>query len=467
MTLLAAVFLTTAELDDGDLVATTVCFHGGDNFAALDDRRADLRVSAFTHHQHAIDGDRITFGNSQFLNANHVVLGDTVLLATRFNHSVHGMLTQISAQRSGNIALFRAGVNADFTAQFCKNAQPVHDTAARLSAAPDSPAAKHQIMTPERILSPIHADMQAVDSLIRDRLSSDVVLINQLGEHIIASGGKRLRPALALLAARALNNRSAEAHLLAAVIEFIHTATLLHDDVVDHSDLRRGNPTANALWGNEASVLTGDFLYSRAFQMMIELRDMRVLNVLADTTNRIAEGEVLQLMNCHNPDITEAVYNDVIERKTAVLFEASGRCAAMISGASDTVIEALAAYGRHLGIAFQLVDDCLDYQADAATTGKNIGDDLAEGKTTLPVIIAMQRAEPGVREQLRQAIISGGHEHLDIVMKSIEASDAITYTARRAEASAQSAIDALEPLDASPFKDAMQNLATFSAKRAY
>ncbi len=322
-------------------------------------------------------------------------------------------------------------------------------------------------MTPERILSPVQPDMLAVDTLIRNRLSSDVVLINQLGEHIIASGGKRLRPALALLSARALHNTSPDAHLLAAVIEFIHTATLLHDDVVDHSDLRRGTPTANALWGNEASVLTGDFLYSRAFQMMIELGDMRILDVLADTTNRIAEGEVLQLMNCHNPDITESIYNDVIERKTAVLFEASGRCAGMISNAPDNISEALAAYGRHLGIAFQLIDDCLDYQADASTTGKNVGDDLAEGKTTLPVIVAMQRADPATREQLRSAIISGGREHLEVVMKSIEDSDAIAYTARRADASAQAAIDALAPLDASPFKEAMQNLAQFSAKRAY
>ncbi len=317
------------------------------------------------------------------------------------------------------------------------------------------------------ILSPIQADMAAVDRLIRDRLSSDVVLINQLGEHIVSSGGKRLRPALVLLAAKALGYQGEQHYQLAAVIEFIHTATLLHDDVVDHSELRRGTPTANALWGNEASVLTGDFLYSRAFQLMVELDSMAILEVLANTTNVIAEGEVLQLMNCHNPDITEAVYDAVIERKTAVLFGAAARCGGLISGASAEQTEALTQYGRHLGMAFQLIDDCLDYRADSLTTGKHLGDDLAEGKATLPVIIALQRADETQARMLRAAISSGGREHLDEVVAMIEASDAITYTARRAELAAAAAIESLADLDASPFKSAMLELAEFAADRAF
>ena len=322
-------------------------------------------------------------------------------------------------------------------------------------------------MTLPDILTPIQADMAAVDALIRRRLASDVVLINQLGEHIIASGGKRLRPALVLLAARALGFSGAQPVQLAAIIEFIHTATLLHDDVVDHSEQRRGNPTANALWGNEASVLTGDFLYSRAFQLMVELDSMPILGVLADTTNVIAEGEVLQLMNCHNPDITEAIYDQVIERKTAVLFAAAARCGALVAGAGDREVEALAEYGRQLGMAFQLIDDCLDYQADAGTTGKNLGDDLAEGKATLPVIIALQRADTAGRERLRKAISSGGREHLQDVIAMIEASDAITYTARRAAACADQARACIAHLADGPHKQAMLELALFAADRAY
>ncbi len=317
------------------------------------------------------------------------------------------------------------------------------------------------------ILAPIRADMEAVDQLIRQRLSSDIVLINQLGEHIVAAGGKRLRPAVTILAARSCGSNDGRHHLLAAVIEFIHTATLLHDDVVDHSDLRRGNPTANALWGNEASVLTGDFLYSRAFQLMVELDRMEILRVLADTTNVIAEGEVLQLMNCFNPDISEATYDEVIERKTAVLFEAATRCGALLAGRSADEVDALAAYGRHLGMAFQLIDDCLDYRADAATTGKQLGDDLAEGKTTLPIIVALQRASAADRDILRTAISQGERGQLDEVIRIIDASDAITYTARRAEASATAAIAALDALEPSPYKAAMAQLAQFSARRAY
>ena len=317
------------------------------------------------------------------------------------------------------------------------------------------------------ILAPVRDDLRAVDHLIRDRLNSDIVLIRQLGEHIIASGGKRLRPALVLLAARALGDADDRQVKLAAVIEFIHTATLLHDDVVDHSDLRRGNPTANALWGNEASVLTGDFLYSRAFQMMVELASLPVLNVLADTTNVIAEGEVLQLMNCQNPDITEAIYDEVIDRKTAILFDAAARTPGLLSGANTVVVEALAAYGRALGTAFQLIDDCLDYQSDSAQTGKQLGDDLAEGKLTLPLIIALHRADSAGQACIRAAITEGRREALDDILKVIEATNAITYTARRAADCAQTAKMALEPLAASPAKSALLQLADFSVSRVY
>ncbi len=317
------------------------------------------------------------------------------------------------------------------------------------------------------ILSPIESDMTAVDRLIRESLSSDVVLINQLGEHIVAGGGKRLRPALALLSARALGYHQEAHHTLATVIEFIHTATLLHDDVVDHSDLRRGNPTANALWGNEASVLTGDFLYSRAFQLMIGLNSLPILDALANATNLIAEGEVLQLMNCFNPDITEATYDQVIDRKTAVLFAAATRCGGLLAQGDDRQIDALSRFGQLLGMTFQLIDDCLDYRADSASTGKNLGDDLAEGKTTLPIIITLQRAAPADQARLREALSTGNRDELQWVISLIEASDAIAYTARRAAESAAAAIGALDVLPPSPYKSAMVQLAEFSAARAY
>ncbi|HQY54940.1 MAG TPA: polyprenyl synthetase family protein, partial [Dokdonella sp.] len=269
------------------------------------------------------------------------------------------------------------------------------------------------------------ADMEAVNTLIRQRLASNVVLINQISAHIIGSGGKRLRPMLHLLAARACAYRGNGHILLAALIEFIHTSTLLHDDVVDESDLRRGRKTANAVWGNAASVLVGDFLYSRSFQMMVELDDMRIMRILADTTNRIAEGEVLQLLNIGNADTTEQAYLDVIERKTAVLFSAATRLGAVLAGLPSEQEEALAQYGLHLGYAFQIADDVLDYVSDADTLGKNIGDDLAEGKPTLPVIHAIAHSPPGQAASLRRAIESGGLDSLDNIIAAIRDSGAI------------------------------------------
>jgi octaprenyl-diphosphate synthase len=309
------------------------------------------------------------------------------------------------------------------------------------------------------------ADMALVDALIRARLASDVVLINHIAEHIVGGGGKRLRPMLVLLAARAAGYAGKDHVLLAAVIEFIHTATLLLDDVVDESDLRRGRETANTLWGNAASVLVGDFLYSRAFQMMVEVDDMRVMRILADTTNRIAEGEVLQLLNIHNPDVDEAAYLRVIERKTAVLFAAATRLGGLIACVAPAQEEALARFGLNLGFAFQIADDVLDYVSDAGTLGKNIGDDLAEGKATLPLIYAIERAQPAQAASLRRAIQTGGLDSLDNIIAAIRDTGAIERTRRCADGYAAQAREALPALPPSDARDALQALADYAITR--
>jgi octaprenyl-diphosphate synthase len=310
-------------------------------------------------------------------------------------------------------------------------------------------------------------DLPRVDILIRDSLNSDVALINQLSQYIINSGGKRLRPMLVLLSANACQYQGDQHINLAAVIEFIHTATLLHDDVVDASQLRRGNLTANAMWGNEASVLVGDFLYSRAFEMMVNANDMRIMEIMSHTTNTIAEGEVLQLLNCRDANTTEARYLDVIRRKTARLFEAAAQIGAVLGKQPETVEKALANYGLHLGIAFQLIDDVLDYSASPEDTGKNVGDDLAEGKPTLPLIHAIHQGTPSQALLIRRAIENGGHDNMQSVCAIIESTGAIPYTARAAQREAELAIEALAPLPESPYKDALHNLAEFSVNRDY
>ena len=311
----------------------------------------------------------------------------------------------------------------------------------------------------------IERDMKLVDALIMRRLQSDVVLINQVGHYIVNSGGKRLRPIIVLLAARTLDYRG-EKHIdLAAIIEFIHTATLLHDDVVDGSDKRRNRDTANAVWGNATSVLVGDFLYSRSFEMMVDIDTMRVMEILSHATNRIAEGEVLQLLNCHDADIDEQKYFEVILRKTATLFEAGAQLGAVLCGASAERERALADYGRHLGIAFQIIDDALDYGASAEEIGKNIGDDLAEGKPTLPLLRAMQVGTDKQRQALRDAIEQGGREHIGVVMAAIESTDAIEYTSRLAKQEADKAKKALEELPASSYRDALAAVADFAIQR--
>ncbi len=311
------------------------------------------------------------------------------------------------------------------------------------------------------------ADRAATDRLIQQRLRSEVVLINQLGAYIINSGGKRLRPMLLLLSARAFGYQGPHHIQLAAVVEFIHTATLLHDDVVDASELRRGKETANAIWGNEASVLVGDFLYSRAFQMMVETGSMRVMEILAEATNVIAEGEVLQLMNCNDPDTSEASYLEVIRYKTAKLFEAAAELGAVLGGGSAGDCQAMARFGMHLGTAFQLIDDVLDYNASSDELGKNIGDDLAEGKPTLPLIHAMREGSPEQARLIRKAIQHGGREHIGAVIKAIEDTGAIAYTAATARQEAQEALNQLDILPDSPYKQALAALARFSVDRSY
>ncbi|WP_107851278.1 octaprenyl diphosphate synthase [Oceanimonas marisflavi] len=317
-----------------------------------------------------------------------------------------------------------------------------------------------------RIKQLTEQDMQAVNELIMTRLQSDVSLINQLGFYIVSAGGKRMRPMLTVLAARALGYEGEAHRKLAAIIEFIHTATLLHDDVVDESDLRRGRDTANALFGNAASVLVGDFLYTRAFQMMTELDNMRIMHILSDATNIIAEGEVLQLMNCNDPDTTEASYMQVIYCKTAKLFEAATRLAAVLTHQPEATEQAMLDYGKYLGTAFQLMDDVMDYSSDASDMGKNVGDDLAEGKPTLPLLRAMEKGTAEQRERIRDAIANRtGMDHLDEIMAILAETEALEYSRQRAREEAQKAIDALNVLPESDHKAALVDLAHMAVER--
>jgi octaprenyl-diphosphate synthase len=321
--------------------------------------------------------------------------------------------------------------------------------------------------TIDQIQAIVADEMAAVNELVRQRLSSEVVLINQISEHIIAAGGKRLRPVLAAVSARALGYQGQAQTKLAAIIEFIHTATLLHDDVVDESSLRRGRKTANVLWGNAPSVLVGDFLYSRAFQLMVELNDMTIQSVLADATNAIAEGEVLQLLHVHNPDTDEAAYLRVIERKTAVLFAAATRLGALVSGADSQTQQRFSDYGLNLGMAFQIADDVLDYTSDTETLGKNLGDDLAEGKATLPLIHALSLADERQAIQLRHVIETGDATSLPAVMNAIDMHQSVAYSYARAVEYANRAKRAIRTLPASPWKAVMLGLAKYAIERKY
>jgi octaprenyl-diphosphate synthase len=311
----------------------------------------------------------------------------------------------------------------------------------------------------------LRPDMAEVDRVIRERLHSEVVLVRQVAEYIVHSGGKRLRPALVVLCSKALGYQGGRHHELAATVEFIHTATLLHDDVVDESALRRGRDTANAVFGNPASVLVGDFLYSRAFQMMVAVHSMKVMEILSEATNIIAEGEVLQLMNCHDPDISEDAYLRVIRYKTAKLFEASGRLGAVIAEAGDDVEAALGRYGMHLGTAFQLIDDVLDYSGDVEQTGKNIGDDLAEGKPTLPLLHVMRHGSTEQAARVRHAIEHGDVGNFQAILADIQGSGALAYTRECARREADMAIAAIVDLPPGIYKEALIELCGFAVDR--
>jgi octaprenyl-diphosphate synthase len=319
----------------------------------------------------------------------------------------------------------------------------------------------------ENLRQLLSADMKIVDAVIRQRLHSDVTLIEQVAEYIIGAGGKRMRPMLVLLAAGALGYRGSDQHELAAIVEFIHTATLLHDDVVDESELRRGRETANALFGNSASVLVGDFLYSRSFQMMVGLNNMRVMQVLADTTNIIAEGEVLQLLNAHDPDTDEERYFKVIRYKTAELFQAAARLGAIVAHASPQQEQSLADHGLHLGLAFQLIDDLLDYSGDIEQTGKNVGDDLAQGKVTLPLIRAMACAKESERLLIRQAIKDGGLDALPQIVRIVHETGALDYVKQRAEVEVDAAKLALNAIPNSNFRECLLKLCEFAVARTH
>lgn len=314
------------------------------------------------------------------------------------------------------------------------------------------------------LMSPIADDMHALDEVIRGRLNSEVVLIRTIGEYIVGAGGKRMRPALLLLVAKALGYQGEHHHTLAGVVEFIHTATLLHDDVVDESDLRRGRSTANAVFGNAASVLVGDYLYSRSFEMMVSTGSMRAMAVLSEATTIIAEGEVLQLLNVHDPDVSQERYMQVVRYKTAKLFEAAAQVGAILAQATPELEEAAAAFGRHLGTAFQLIDDVLDYSGDAEALGKNVGDDLREGKPTLPLIRVMQ-VGTAAEQQLIKSAIETGDADFDLVAAAIANTDAVAYTRQAADAEVQLALRAIQLFPDSQFKQTLIGLCTAAVQR--
>ena len=322
-------------------------------------------------------------------------------------------------------------------------------------------------MALDSIRSLVQPDLEAVDRFIRTELTSDIPLINELVEYIIQCGGKRIRPLVVLLSARAFNHQKSQHIDLAAAIELIHTATLLHDDVVDSSALRRGQETAHTIWGNEASVLVGDFLYSRAFQLIVKLQNLEILRIFSDATNLIAEGEVLQLMNCRDPDTTENTYYDVIQRKTAKLFEVASQIGTALSVYSPQEMDAMQKYGMQVGVAYQLIDDALDYSSSAKELGKNIGDDLAEGKATLPLIHAMKHGTPAEIALMRNAIETGSAEKLDDIIAIIDSTKAIQYTADAAKRYAQEANSVLTHIPDSPYRTALRNLAEFVVDRSY
>jgi octaprenyl-diphosphate synthase len=487
------VVLATAHLEDAYFVAAAVRKHFCLYSSTGQKRFAEFDVAFIADHQYFIQHDFSADIGRQLLDLDFGAGADTVLLAAGFDHCVHKDLVgpfDPDCRKPRSIQDHRAQVKgrraADFMEKVFKIMTLCGMAAHGAHAAPDGAASLEPIANGMRglriaIISIFSAcivflqqlqqliapDMAAVDQVIRSRLDSDVALVRQIAEYIVGSGGKRLRPALLVLSARALGYQGRYHHTLAAVVEFIHTATLLHDDVVDESALRRGRSTANTLFGNAASVLVGDFVYSRAFQMMVDIEDLRVLKVLADATNVIAEGEVLQLMNCRNPDVDESAYLRVIRYKTAKLFEASGSLGAILALAPEAAVKAMGVYGAHLGTAFQLVDDVLDYSGEASVTGKNVGDDLAEGKPTLPLIRVMQTGTGDEIVAVRRAIENGSAEHLDQVLAAIRRTGALDYARQRAAEEAGLAQKAIADLPDTPYRDSLLQLAGFAVTRTH
>jgi len=481
MALTLLVVLTTTHLEDTYLVVTTLGDYFHQNRCTCNQRSTKLDAVARANGENLVDSDFGTNVSRQLFYFNFFASSNFVLFAAGFYDRVHDwkpleLLISLprSTPKNNKTEAGEPLIIHSFgkpVKSYCRRAahvvcgQRVTYNRGTLTNLTSRFALSNNAQN--TIMSTIAADMDAVNSVIRQRLHSEVALVNQIAEYIISAGGKRIRPVLVLLVANAYNYKGVGHHELAAVVEFIHTATLLHDDVVDESSMRRGRQTANALFGNAASVLVGDFLYSRAFQMMVSLDSMRVMQILSDATNVIAEGEVLQLLNMHDPDVTEESYLQVIRSKTAKLFEAAAELGALVAGASDADIAAAGEYGRSLGTAFQLIDDVLDYAGDATEIGKNVGDDLREGKPTLPLIWLMENGTEEQRALVRSCIENGDEQHFDTILAAITNSGALDYTRRAAEVAAQRAIDAIAGMPDGVYKQSLLQLARFSVDRSH
>ena len=463
------VVFTASELHDFDLVRTAMSLDGRGDLATFYKWGANIEIVTISDHQNLIDFDRSAFFSIQFFNATQIAFGNPVLLSTCTHYCVHGVFSKSLTEKARILTVIPAGGKhlQHYMSSLSASCLTIVVSGHRIRTLSTNPLkiVSEILLSTEEINALCRQDMAEVNRVIRQRLQSEVALVNQLGHYIIDSGGKRFRPLLVLLSARAHGYEGRLHHILAAIIEFIHTATLLHDDVVDESSLRRGKETANDLFGNAASVLVGDFLYSRAFEMMVDVDSMQVMAILANTTNVIAEGEVMQLMNVHDANTTEERYIDVIHCKTAKLFEAATRLGAVLCKRAEPQEMAMARYGMHLGTAFQLIDDVLDYTSSSDDMGKNVGDDLAEGKPTLPLIHAMSRGTPEQVALIRKAIEKGGYEYIDDVQAIIVATGALDYTAAIARREADLALNELDHLEDSDHKQALVSLAHLSVDR--
>ncbi len=468
MTHLATVLFAPFEFNHADLVSAAVLQNFGGDPGAIDKRCPDFDLISVRHQQDFREFNVPAWVSGKGLDVEFIARTDTVLFSAGFNDCMHreNVWNYLRSQRARDSTEFanrrqdRRIENGNFPLLLARSSCSPEPTPAvtKVHETKDKPDI-------EDLRTLVREDVAAIDRLIKARLYSDVILINQLSQYIIASGGKRLRPLLALLSAKVAGYEGTRHREVAVIIELIHTATLLHDDVVDASTMRRGRETANLVWGNEASVLVGDFLYSRAFQMMVDLEDIRVLEILADATNTIAEGEVMQLVNCRDPDTSEARYLTTIHNKTAKLFEAAAILGAVVARRETAFEHAMGAFGRHIGTAFQLVDDALDYSASPADLGKNIGDDLAEGKPTLPLLYAMWNGTPTQAKIVREAIEKGGRERIDEISSAIESTGAIAYTFARAQAEADKALAACAEIPKSSYRDGLETFVDLAVNR--